>query len=236
MSTENADNPISLRPAWNILAGIVALLVPILLVLVSVRLVMTETYLRLEYQRPGFPEDLYGWDTETRLDYGPYGIRYLVQNQDISYLGDLEIDDDPAFDEDELEHMEDVQVVTRWALRVLNISLLLFVLLSTGLLWRKETRPVWLRGISWGGFLTLGISAILVVLVVVAWDFFFDTFHALFFEAGTWQFSLSDTLIRLYPQQFWFDSSLLVGVITIGGALLCAFVPRRRLKRLKAQI
>jgi uncharacterized membrane protein len=53
----------------------------------------------------------------------------------------------------------------------------------------------------------------------------------MFFEAGTWQFYNSDTLIRLYPQQFWFDASLVIAAMTIGGALLCIAVPRWWLNR-----
>lgn len=40
-------------------------------------------------------------------------------------------------------------------------------------------------------------------------------FHELLFEPDTWYFPTSDTLIRLYPEQFWFDSALTIGGITI---------------------
>jgi len=38
-------------------------------------------------------------------------------------------------------------------------------------------------------------------------------------------------LIRLYPEQFWVDSSLFVGGLALGGALLLATVPRFVLRR-----
>ena len=41
-----------------------------------------------------------------------------------------------------------------------------------------------------------------------------------FFEDGTWQFYYTDTLIRLYPEQFWFDASLTVGIMTTLTALI----------------
>ena len=210
----------------RILRRAIAVLVPILLVLLSVRLVLSETYLSLIYQRPGFPEDLYGWETDVRLEYGPYGVNYLLNSADISYLGDLVIDGELAFNQRELSHMEDVKVVTRAAMSVLWISLAIF-LLSGGLLaWHRETRFDLLMGISLGGFYTIGIAVLLLGLVVFAWDFFFESFHSIFFSDGTWQFFRKDTLIRLYPQQFWIDSSIVVGGITIGGAVLCAFLPR----------
>jgi len=39
----------------------VTLIIPPLLVLTSVRIVMTDTFLTLEYNRPGFPPDRYGF-------------------------------------------------------------------------------------------------------------------------------------------------------------------------------
>ncbi|NDJ62146.1 MAG: DUF1461 domain-containing protein, partial [Chloroflexi bacterium] len=48
-------------------------------------------------------------------------------------------------------------------------------------------------------------------LVITNWDYFFTLFHNLFFESGTWQFLYSDTLIRLFPEQFWFDAALIIG-------------------------
>jgi integral membrane protein (TIGR01906 family) len=57
------------------------------------------------------------------------------------------------------------------------------------------------------------------VSAVVAWDTFFTAFHQLFFAGGTWVFAYSDTLIRLFPEQFWFDAALTVGGLTLLGAL-----------------
>lgn len=207
-------------------------LVPILLILVSVRVVMTKPYLHFMYTRPHFAEDyLYDWDKQVRLDYGYYGIRYLLSDKDIDYLGDLVIHGKPAFEADELRHMEDVKVITQAAMRILQISLVLFVFGTITLLYRIETHPIWLRAMSRGGISTLIIIAMLMVVALVSWDFFFDTFHALFFEEGTWQFSNTDALIRLYPPPFWYYSAFVVAFLAVGGALLCTFVPRWWLHR-----
>lgn len=209
----------------RILQFFIIAFLPAVLVLGSVRIVMTEQYLKLEYNRPGFPEDLFGFSKEDRLEYGPYGIRYLLNNADISYLGDLTIDGEPAFNPDELRHMEDVKVVTR---RALQVFLLLgsLVVGSIILLSRKpQTRLGLRRSLRYGGLFTLGLIAIGIILVVVSWGFFFDSFHGVFFEEGTWQFSNRDTLIRLYPEQFWFDTALAISILTILGAGLCIAVP-----------
>jgi integral membrane protein (TIGR01906 family) len=224
--------PIALQ---RLLQAMIVLTLPLVLALGSVRLVMTPVFLSLEYHRPGFPEDLYGFSTDDRLKYGPYGVRYLTNDEDISYLADLTINGDPAFTSRELAHMEDVQAVTRVAFRVLMLT---GALLASGVILlarKRQTRPALRRGLQAGGGLTILLIVMLTAVVLINWDFFFDAFHELFFAEGTWRFYMSDTLIRLYPEQFWFDISLTVGLLTIGGALACILIPWRWEKSLKKQ-
>lgn len=215
-------------PRWLQRLAQVAIILttPIVLILGSVRLVMTEAYIQLEYRRPGFPEDLFGFTTDDRLEYGPYGIRYIVGNHDISYLADLEIDGKPAFNADELQHMEDVQVVTHAAFQVLLIVGSLTAAGSILLARQKPTRHLLPQSLRYGGFLTMGVVAIAFLLVLLSWDFFFDSFHEVFFAEGTWQFSRADTLIRLYPEQFWFDAAISIGILTTLGTAFCIALPR----------
>ncbi|MDV7390213.1 DUF1461 domain-containing protein, partial [Arthrospira platensis SPKY1] len=65
------------------------------------------------------------------------------------------------------------------------------------------------------------VTAVLLVLLFmgVAWGAFFTLFHDLFFPPGTWTFNYTDSLIRLFPEQFWFDFALLwTGSILLLGA------------------
>jgi len=121
--------------------------------------------------------------------------------------------------------MEDVQVVLNTVFRVFWAGLIL-IIAAGGLLWMQPAeRPRLLQSISRGGWGTLGIIGTLVIILVLSWDFYFDSIHALFFAPGTWQFYNSDTLIRLYPQQFWFDTSMIMAVLTISAALVCGVLP-----------
>jgi integral membrane protein (TIGR01906 family) len=56
---------------------------------------------------------------------------------------------------------------------------------------------------------------VLVVLVLTGFDSFFTTFHRIFFSGDTWLFNYTDTLIRMYPVQFWFDAATVIGVMSI---------------------
>jgi len=105
-------------------------MLPVMLVLIGARLAMTETFLRFEYQRPGFPVDVYGFTTEDRLQYAPYAVDYLINGGDISYLEDLTFPNGtPLYTASELNHMEDVQTVTRMAFLLLMTALLITALM-----------------------------------------------------------------------------------------------------------
>ena len=56
---------------------------------------------------------------------------------------------------------------------------------------------------------------ILGVIATVAFDAVFETFHELFFPAGSFDFDPSSKLIQLFPDQFWFETSLLLGLVIL---------------------
>lgn len=201
--------------------GFVSLAIPLLLVLFNSRLVMTPAFLYIEYTRPDFPADYYGLSTEERLEYAPYALNYLLNAADIRYLGDLTFSDDsPLFNARELHHMRDVKTLTQIVFGVALVLAMLLVGVAYGLRSTGKLRFALQRG----ALLTLGLIAAIVIAAVINWDFFFAGFHRLFFESGTWYFAYSDTLIRLFPEQFWFDASLVIGGLTVFEALAILLV------------
>ena len=58
------------------------------------------------------------------------------------------------------------------------------------------------------------------MLAVLGWEQFFTDFHRIFFANGTWTFSLQDTLIRLFPGQFWVDAGIVIGALVLLASLL----------------
>ncbi len=102
-----------------------------------------------------------------------------------------------------------------------QIVLSIILLAGLALAWRSETRPALIIAITWGGLVTAILVALLGVLAVAAWRVWFVTFHQIFFVPGTWMFSYSDTLIRLFPEKFWFDAALTIsGLSLLAGVLL----------------
>lgn len=58
--------------------ALIALAVPVLTIMLAVRAVASPAFLWLEYHRPGFPADSYGFDTQERLRLGSYGLDYIL--------------------------------------------------------------------------------------------------------------------------------------------------------------
>jgi integral membrane protein (TIGR01906 family) len=78
------------------------------------------------------------------------------------------------------------------------------------------------QGLARGGWLTIfGIGTVILV-ILVGFGFFFVFFHQVFFDPGTWMFEYSDTLIRLFPERFWRDGFLTVGLLSVLGGLALA--------------
>ncbi|PJF32515.1 MAG: TIGR01906 family membrane protein, partial [Phototrophicales bacterium] len=161
--------------------------------------------------------------------YAPYALDYLLNDADINYLGNLTFPNStrPLFNPRELRHMEDVKLVTRGAFWILTIGMITSLAISL-LAWRTaDTRHAMRSGIFAGGIGIITIILTIVIMAIIAWDTFFTLFHTLLFESGTWQFLYSDTLIRLFPEKFWFDAALSIGAITTILAIILLAITRR---------
>ncbi|MCS6870883.1 MAG: TIGR01906 family membrane protein [Anaerolineae bacterium] len=208
---------------------IIALLTPILLVLIGIRLLLSEPYLAIAYRLPNFPDDPFGFTLEDRLRYAPYAVQFLLNGAPPSFLADLTFPDGtPLYNAREVQHMVDVQRVTQAAMLALTL-LSAFAALSALILVRSTSgRQALRRGLRYGALLTWLLLAALVAYILLDWDHFFDSFHSLFFAEGTWRFLMSDTLIRLFPIRFWQDAALILGAFCAFGALLIFVATRRR--------
>lgn len=223
---------------YSVLSWFITLLTPLALIGLGVRILLTPLFLQIEYRLPNFPPDEYGFTTEDRLHWGQMGIDYLLNNADISYLGDLKFPDgSPLFTERELSHMQDVKGVTQGFLLLWHLDITLLALLGVWA-WRGDWLAAYGQGLRRGGWLTLGLAVIAGVIGTVGasgsgdlfWTFFSD-FHGLFFKGDSWLFEYSDTLIRLYPLKFWEDAVLYIGLIAALGALGLAFGLKRKARQ-----
>jgi integral membrane protein (TIGR01906 family) len=203
------------------------LVLPMLLV-TSILMLLNPIFLDLEYRRPGFPADPFGFTLKERLEYARVSVAYLVNNQGIDYLKDQHLSDSTSlFNERELSHMVDVKAVVQGAIRWWLVGLIVFGLLTWWAFKAGRKREYW-RALSRGGFLTLGIIVIFLAYLAINFDSLFTRFHSLFFESGTWVFLYTDSLIRLFPLPFWQDCFIVVGSLSLLGGALLGWQGRKR--------
>jgi len=214
------------------LGYLVIILVPLVLILTSVRLLLTDQYVTIEYHLPGFPDDQYGLTQEQRLEYAPLAMDYLLNDEGISFLGDQRFPDGtPLYNERELSHMADVKALTQVILKVWLLATALLVAIAAAawrFKWWDEFR-VWLGR---GGKVTVILILVLLVFIAVSFDALFVEFHHIFFQGDSWLFLYTDTLIRLFPMRFWQDVFIALALFSLlGGAALWRFAPPRPAKK-----
>ncbi len=138
----------------------------------------------------------------------------------------------PILDASERSHMQDVGGLVR-VLAALEVAALVTLLLTGRWLRRERARRGRLLLRAAGG---VGAAALVLgAFFALDFDTAFAAFHALFFQAGTWQFSPDSNLIRLFPEPFWFETSLLAGATIVLGAFLAAWLARGDLRSTTAE-
>lgn len=219
----------------NILSYLTSLLIPLALIGTALRILLSPLFFNIEYRMPYFPADEYGFTQQDRLRWAPFAVDYLINNADISYLGDLKFENgSPLYNERELTHMADVKNVVRGALNVWYISLAILALLAM-LAWRGDWVYEFINGLRRGGMWMIGLAVSLGLIAGIGiaispdvfWQFF-TFFHSIFFEGDSWLFYYSDTLIRLFPIRFWQDAFLFAAVIALGGGVALGLGLRTR--------
>jgi integral membrane protein (TIGR01906 family) len=204
---------------------LLVLMLPLLLTVANFRIVNGHWFLRWEYSKPGFPPDEFGFTTAERVRLAEVCVDYLAPGAPISLLADLRLPNgDPAFTERELSHMEDVQEAFTQMTIAAAVGALVWIGGFIALVVPRRTRRFAAGTLLTGGLFTIGLLVVIGVAMAVNWWEFFQMFHAIFFESGTWMFEYSDTLIRLFPIQFWMDVATVAVVLLVVEAIVVAVV------------
>lgn len=138
------------------------------------------------------------------------------------------------FNPREVEHMKDVKGLVRFGYTVLWVSLLYAAIFaSAGLFWWKgRYRFTVYRVILWGGLFTLLIIGAIAAMVLFNFQGFFLGFHLLSFSNDFWQLDPArDYLIRVFPERFFYEASLLIGAAVVLEATVVGAVMWRLLKQ-----
>lgn len=229
------------RRLASLLKWLVVLAMPFFLGLGVVLLVIAngERYVRYEYGKANFTPDLNRYSEAERqmlglqrfspeerealalvaVDYlqrpEPAGeVIYLLEEQRLPGTGRS------LYNEAEISHMIDVKNVVDGLRSVWRASAVLVAVGLLLLLWRAQTRALAARALFHGGVATTAVLLFIALFILLVWDIFFVQFHELLFPPGTWTFNYSDSLIRLFPEMFWFDIGVLISSLALGAGLL----------------
>jgi integral membrane protein (TIGR01906 family) len=221
-------------PPWLLKLARVLVIVclPFFFGFTMIGLVINDSYPRYQYNNPNFPDDPFGFTNEERLELALVAVAYLRRSEpaeQVIYMLEeqtLPGSNQPLYNQREIDHMIDVKHLTdgiRRANQWVTMGLIIGVLL---LYVGAGNRPAVFDALMMGGISTVALLALIGLFILLAWDVFFVQFHELLFPADSWMFPTSDSLIRLFPEKFWFD----IGVLIVGGTLLMglftAFVGR----------
>jgi integral membrane protein (TIGR01906 family) len=143
---------------------------------------------------------------------------------------DVIVGGNPVLNERERGHMADVRgVFSGFAL--LAIVALLIVIAGWRVAGPGAVDTYW-RAIRDGtGLLVAGV-VVIGVIGLLAFDLAFEVFHRLFFAGGTYTFDpRTDRLVQLFPEQFWLETSIAIGVVALVVSAVVWWLAGRRLAR-----
>ncbi len=133
------------------------------------------------------------------------------------------------YNQREIDHMRDVKVLVNNVYRVqevIGLYFLVFAALGFFISRRRFTEAL-LRVISRGGKVTLALVVVIGLLSALAFNQLFLLFHLVSFSNDFWQLDPDrDYLIAMFPQNFFFDATMLIALSTVALALILAFGPR----------
>lgn len=129
------------------------------------------------------------------------------------------------FNQREVAHLRDVKSLIQLCYRLQEITLI-YAIGYVGLSWVRR-KGAWLRslgkGLLGGSVVTIALLVTLGAGVALNFEELFLRFHWLSFQNDLWLLDPSrDYLIRLFPQGFFFDVTLLIAGATIAEALIIA--------------
>jgi integral membrane protein (TIGR01906 family) len=209
------------------LQAVIVVAAPVVLVVTPIRVLMHPRWVYFEYSRLDFPPDAFGFTTQERTQLAVIGIDSIIGPRGVVVLQEARLPDgSPAFNEREISHMQDVRVVTANVYLAQAVLFIAAIAAVVGLV-RGQAQGAASGALLTGAIVTVALLAALIVFVLTGFDTFFTDFHRVFFSGNTWLFEYTDTLIRLYPVQFWFDAATVIGVTSLGEAIVLGVIAWR---------
>lgn len=140
----------------------------------------------------------------------------------------------PLFNDREVTHMEDVQALIQWFLRM-QIVVAGVAVIRLVFVFAFDRSPLpFGRELLWSAGLLVALVALVGVLSFIDFTELWTRFHQIAFRNDLWQLDpSSDYLIMLFPEPFWYTATirmatsvaLQTGIVVVSGLVL-VFGPR----------
>ncbi len=201
--------------------------VPVLLVLTNVRIATTEqrTY---DYSFSQYDVDAVTGVDRRQLDAAALTIIDYFRTGEAEDLLDVRVfvgdREESLFNQREILHMRDVKDLVQLAFRVQEVTFIYVLCYVTFVfLWARERtlRALAAQAVA-AGVVTVALLGALAIGVTTGFEDLFEQFHLLSFNNDLWLLNpATDRLLQMFPEGFWFDVTLGVGLLTmIEGGLL----------------
>ena len=196
------------RLAWTLAHSALALALLVLPIALAVRYASTsESWWERGFER--YDAVSRTGLTAAEVDRVGAETRDYLSNDD--ELLNVSVNGTPFYSEREVLHMVDVKrLMARvydagWAALGFIIAFAAFTLWRSQHALRRLARSV----LSASGIVALAF-VVLAIFGLSGFDAAFRSFHQVFFTNDLWQLSSQDSLIQLFPQRFFFDTTVLI--------------------------
>jgi integral membrane protein (TIGR01906 family) len=145
---------------------------------------------------------------------------------------DVTIRDQAVLNEAERGHLRDVQVTFQAFFAVIAVAAVVLLLAR----WRSHGSALYWRGVRIGASILAVTIAALAGFAVVAFALLFEVFHQVLFPPGSYTFDpATDRLVQLFPERFWFDTTIVLAIGLILFSLATRALAGRRLAAIRAR-
>ena len=201
------------------LAGIfTAFCLMIILLITSVEAVVywTPGYFEREYTKYNVLDSLPSMTMEDLLEVTDEMMDYLKgEREDLHVVTVMDGQEREFFNEREIAHMEDVQVLFLRAMSLRRACIFICVLcLGFLFLTKAPVRRVLPPSICAGTGLFFGITAILALIISGDFTKYFVIFHHIFFDNDLWILDpATDMLLNIVPEGFFMDTAARIALL-----------------------
>lgn len=206
----------------TVVIGVFVLALPVALITTTLRVAISEQAI-YDYAVRDYGAERASGIPESELIRANTQIRNYVANSDAPPLAP-QVENNAGqkvslFTAKEISHMADVRSLVQLMFTVQMITMAMVLTLAVVMIMLWPAR-VLAAATLFGGLLMTSVLAMAGALAMTGFDGAWSQFHQVAFTNDLWQLNpLTDHLIQMYPEAFWQDVSMAIGMLLLVQAL-----------------